>query len=131
MRLAFWDGVLALYWNGSPAWHREMNPRRRLAEIRREPSSVSVAVEKGEAKFRRITIQRDIYYTAGMDGDRQAMTQGAYGPLYTLGGDEYFFLGDNSPSSRDSRYWGAIKRDALVGRAWFIFWPPHRARWIK
>lgn len=33
-----------------------------------------------------------------------------------LGDDEYYVLGDNRGNSRDSRYFGAVKRDCLVGR---------------
>jgi len=38
----------------------------------------------------------------------------------------YFVLGDNSDSSRDSRYWGFVPKDDIIGRAMFIWWPPWR-----
>lgn len=38
----------------------------------------------------------------------------------------YFVLGDNSDSSRDSRYWGFVPKDDVIGRAMFIWWPPWR-----
>jgi signal peptidase I len=41
----------------------------------------------------------------------------------TLKSDEYFVMGDNRPASLDSRYFGAIKRDAIVGRVWLRGWP--------
>ncbi|MBI3312121.1 MAG: signal peptidase I [Candidatus Omnitrophica bacterium] len=43
----------------------------------------------------------------------------------------YFFLGDNSASSRDSRYWGFLPEDHLIGRAFVIYWPPKRVRGLK
>ena len=40
----------------------------------------------------------------------------------------YFMLGDNTNFSMDSRYFGAVPRRNLVGRALFVFWPVSR-RW--
>lgn len=46
--------------------------------------------------------------------------------MQTLGQDEYFLLGDNRDSSYDSRRFGPISREDLVGRAWLRGWPPTR-----
>ena len=36
----------------------------------------------------------------------------------------YFFaMGDNSANSRDSREWGHVPLDNLIGRAFVVFWP--------
>ena len=45
-----------------------------------------------------------------------------------LADDEYFILGDNTKHSLDSRFFGAVKRDAIVGTASVIYWPPSRFR---
>ncbi len=45
--------------------------------------------------------------------------------------DSYFVLGDNSASSKDSRYWGFVPKDNLLGKALFVYWPLQRIRIIK
>jgi signal peptidase I len=44
----------------------------------------------------------------------------------TLGPDEYFILGDNSSLSWDSRHFGPVKREAIVGQVTRIIFPPWR-----
>ena len=39
---------------------------------------------------------------------------------------KYFFLGDNSISSFDGRFWGFVEEEDIIGRAVFIWWPPKR-----
>ncbi len=38
--------------------------------------------------------------------------------VYRVSGDSYFVLGDNRSLSIDSRMFGAVRRDRLVGRLW-------------
>ena len=49
----------------------------------------------------------------------------------TLGPDEYFVIGDNTVNSLDSRYYGPIKRSAIVGKAFYIYAPASRKGWIE
>ena len=36
----------------------------------------------------------------------------------------YFVLGDNRNNSSDSRSFGTITPQSIVGRAWLVYWPP-------
>ena len=44
-------------------------------------------------------------------------------PQLTLGEREYYVIGDNRRNSNDSRAWGAVPEDHIVGRVWLVYWP--------
>jgi signal peptidase I len=50
-------------------------------------------------------------------------TTDAVGP-FTLGSGEYYVLGDNRSNSSDSRAYGPLPRDRIIGKAWVTYWPP-------
>ena len=60
---------------------------------------------------------------------RPGRTLPSEGSEVTLGPDEYFACGDNSPSSYDSRYWGPVPARNLCGIAGGVFWPFGNHRW--
>ena len=51
---------------------------------------------------------------------------GGPGPNFSerrLGDDEYFMMGDNRGQSCDSRDWGPVSRDDLIGPVFAVYWP--------
>lgn len=44
--------------------------------------------------------------------------------------DHIFVMGDNRPQSFDSRMFGEIELDLVVGRAFSLIWPLSDARWL-
>lgn len=84
---------------------------------------VKFGVRNLHASVSDLTLYRDVYYTRG-DG-RYGITE-----PYRIGPDEYFFLGDNSPVSLDSRSWAdAIVRDnMLIGKPFLVHLPSRPGR---
>lgn len=41
----------------------------------------------------------------------------------TVPADKYIVLGDNRSHSSDSREWGFVKKEEIIGKAWFRYWP--------
>jgi signal peptidase I len=52
---------------------------------------------------------------------------------YTFKMDYYWMMGDNRHNSLDSRYWGFVPADHIVGKAWFVWlsYGPNGIRWKR
>jgi signal peptidase I len=44
------------------------------------------------------------------------------GVPFTVPAGQYFCMGDNRDNSEDSRFWGTVPRENVIGRAMFVYW---------
>lgn len=103
-----------------------------LAEHRISGDSTSdeAALTTTEVEPRQPDQKYDVYYSPEALKDLlndNSITFGAPGKPYTVPADSYFVMGDSRNNSLDSRYWGPVHRNLIIGRAMFVYWSCDRA----
>jgi signal peptidase I len=73
------------------------------------------------------------YVLREQDGStaRTIPTTGEGTNVWVVPEDAYFVMGDNRPDSQDSRAFGPITRDLILGRAWLRYFPLERVGLIE
>ena len=78
----------------------------------------------------RISMRRGIVYINGKPLDESYLPDGARDDANfkerVIEKDHYFMMGDNRGQSCDSRVWGTVPRDNIIGKVFAIYWPPQR-----
>ena len=64
----------------------------------------------------------DVYYKPGPEDDEQDYDVFQGKDEIVVPANSYFVMGDNRNNSEDSRYWGFVPRDLVIGRAMFVYW---------
>jgi len=91
-------------------------------------SPVRVEARNAALRISKLRLYRDVYYTPANPSQKDQ--------LYVLrnepGRRQYFFLGDNSPVSVDSRFWEArqtVKRSDFLGKPFLVHLPGKTRTW--
>lgn len=88
----------------------------------RSRTGVQFSVAGCDAVIGALSIYRDLYYESkGSFGCQQE---------YRLGENQYFVLGDYSYDSADSRVFGAVSKEGILGYVSAILLPMSRRRWL-
>ncbi|KRT67553.1 MAG: signal peptidase I, signal peptidase I [candidate division WWE3 bacterium CSP1-7] len=53
------------------------------------------------------------------------------GEVFSTGDSGYVVMGDNRERSSDSREWGVIGNESMIGKVWLRYWPPEAVALIK
>jgi signal peptidase I len=61
-----------------------------------------------------------------VSADRRLADTAHFGQTWKVPEGQYFMMGDNRASSCDSRSWGSVPRNKLIGTVFFVYWPPDR-----
>lgn len=112
--------------------YRFTKPQRGDVIVFRYPGNPSIFYIKriiglpGES----VTIEHGIVTLIRTDGTSQTLDEpyvvtedATYTVNTTLGADQYFVMGDNRPKSSDSRVWGPLPKEDIIGRAYFRVYP--------
>ncbi|MBC8030554.1 MAG: signal peptidase I [Pyrinomonadaceae bacterium] len=65
----------------------------------------------------------DVYYNPDfVEEDYPIFEKEGDGREIKIPAGHYFVMGDNRNNSEDSRYWGFVPRELVIGRAMFVYW---------
>jgi signal peptidase I len=81
-------------------------------------STREISGPRGEALLLRTEVLDAAPYVVADDSGRDSQL----GKPFVVEADRYFVSGDNRDHSNDSRYWGTVHRDDIVGRATKLYW---------
>ncbi len=90
-----------------------------------------VELKDGTIYINNKPLNEDNYLSPSQRTSTDVCTSGLQPPFFskpqTIPPNSYLVLGDNRRSSYDSRCWGVVERNNMIGKAYKIFFPINRA----
>ena len=97
----------------------EVLPEHRITvEERSEKAPLTIISEPEPRPEERYNVYHKPFFDG--DGRERSVFEGA--DELIVPPTSYFVMGDNRDNSEDSRYWGFVPRDLVIGRAMFVYW---------
>lgn len=113
----------------------QLLPEHRMIGDPPTPGDNQSALNVYEFEERRPDDKYTVYYSkdsmdavkAGQYLSRRGYEFGVAGKPWIVPPNSFFCMGDSRDNSEDSRYWGFVPRELIIGRAMFVYWSCDRA----
>ena len=112
------DAALTLTVDGEAVFRKLLDRPPSSVPMNGVASRLTIGAKGAPFRARRMRLWRDTYYRHD-ERARFLNNKGEY-PISRHG---YYAMGDNSRSSADSRIWGEVPVDFMIGKAFVVWWP--------